>query len=108
MEDIKVIPKTTSADIRLPDSSVSYELLPIKSFLGISDIDNKSTDKLSYLRGQFGKEVPLTEVLHQLRQTEIKLGAPRLGETRLDKLYSYFRVTESIKLAEQRRQDMLA
>lgn len=84
----------------------AYQITPIQSFLGVDTPTGSEKTQLDYifnnLKGD-GREVNLGEVLNQLRQIEIKLGATRLGETRLGKIYNYLRSVDNVKRAEQIR-----
>lgn len=109
MEGVKVTPKEQPADNRLPDSSVSLEILPIKSFLSIEgELDPKETEQLEYIKSVFGKDVPMGDILSQIREIERKLGVPRLGESRLGKIYNYMRAMQNVKQAEKIRDSYLA
>lgn len=104
--DIKV------ESIQQPVSSVSdtshdsVEHLAIKNRFNI-DIPTKEEDqKLStiwqYVKSQ-GDERGLGDIIWEVAHLEQTLGAPALGETRLDKLHRYV----SLRIQEQRIQEEL-
>lgn len=84
----------------------AYHITPIQSYLGVDHPTGTDKTQLDYvfnnLKGD-SREVNLGEVLNQLRQIEHKLGVPRLGESRLGKVYNYLRSVENVKKAEQIR-----
>lgn len=109
MDEVKVTPKADKAvvDSRLPAPSISLEIAPLKNFLSVGE-DPKEIGELKYIRSLFGKDVSDLEILHEVREVERKLGVPRLGETRLGKLYNYFRAMQNVKQAQKIRDGLLA
>lgn len=72
------------------------------------DLPNKTEDnKLSEI-WEFGKTLSktgeLTDIIWQIKHLELTLGAPRLGESRLDRLYRYAKLTrQSNQINEELR-----
>lgn len=58
------------------------------------------------LREQFPNK-PVQEYLHQLRQIESKLGAPRIGQSRLNRVHGYLMIQKQIEDAERWRDGMI-
>lgn len=105
--DVKITPKVMPTESRLPDSTIALDLVPVKSFLGVETTQPKDVEEMTYIRNLFGRGVTETDMLYELRQVERKLGVPRLGETRLGKLYNYFRAMQNVKQAEKIRDALL-
>lgn len=50
----------------------------------------------------------ISDALKQIKRLEIKLGVPKVGETRISKLYNYLRLTDDIASLENTMKDKLA
>lgn len=85
-----------------PDTTAVSDIMNI---LKIDSPSGKELDKLGvidqYLKAN-AKEGQLDRLV-TLRGIENRLGVPRIGETRLDKVYSYIKMTNQISELEKAR-----
>lgn len=93
--EVSILPEV--AEVR--GSTDIVELLPLQGFLNIENPESKSRTQMKevwdfFAEGSQGKG----DALHKLKMTEMKMSPPRLGETRLSKLYNY------VKLQSQQKQ----
>lgn len=100
MNDGVVVTSKVSAET--PDSGFSAsDTLPIAGLLGLDTHNLKATDTnylqeiYDFVRGDSKEMTPL-EVLAKVRNLENRLGIPRLGERRLDKVYRYVKLQSQI------------
>lgn len=109
----EVITVTPKGDAQVDSKPLppQQHISPIASFLGVSDQSPKDTEYLNYIYGEIrgeSKEFNEGDALHKLRSIEQRLGAPGLSETRLGKIYNYFRAQENVRKAEKIRDAYLA
>ena len=82
-----------------PTSTVSEVTAPailLREFFGITDIearDPKKRDKLLYIYEQAGKGTK-DKVYASLNTAENKIGQPKIGVSRLDHIFNYYRLKE--------------
>ena|ERR1019366_7239682 len=78
------------------------ELLPIQGFLGVEgEPGAKARTQMKAIWDFFAEGSQGTgDALFKIKQTESKMAAPRLGETRLTKLYNYVRLQSQQKIIE--------
>jgi len=88
-----------------PPSTMSQERqtpMEMYRFFNLNPAMNEGNDKLEAVRDwAFEKGSNVGEALRQIRNLETKLGQPAVGETRLDKLSNWIRVSNSIKTTNQ-------
>lgn len=73
-------------------------------YFGIDSIeDNRNNSKLLFLNSWAFEDgsVSVEKALQKMRKLEIKLGAPRVDETRIDKMFNWLRLLTTIKEAEK-------
>lgn len=70
-----------------------------------SDADVRKFDDIIQYFGD--RPESLGEMMYMLRQLENRLGQPVVGQTRLNKLHAYIKVTNTIDSAEAERDSML-
>ena len=85
-------------------------LNPLKSYLGIDQLDAKTSQQLDYIYKEIKVDKNLTDgdILMALKEVKLRVGYPRLGETMAGKIYNYLRAAEGVKEAEKRRNALLA
>lgn len=108
---ITVTPKGEASSEPTRPVPPQQHISPIAGFLGVADQSNKDTEHLNYIYGELrgdSREFNEGDALHKLRSIEQRLGAPALGETRLGKVYNYFRAQENVRKAEKIRDAYLA
>lgn len=65
-------------------------------------------EKLRDIFDYFANETKtIGELLYNMRILESRLGSPALGESRLQKMYNYIKITNNIKDQEQQRDALL-
>lgn len=102
-----VAPDPTQATAKVPTEVTNpVEHLSIAERFNITTPSKEEDAKLKTIWGymkQQGDERPRTEVIWEIINLEQTLGAPKLGETRLDKLYRYV----SLRIQEARINEQL-
>lgn len=83
---------------------------PLTGFLQIASPTNEEQKQLKdiwqYLQ-ETTKDDLDSERLMALRHLETRLGAPRLGQTRLQQIYQYIKLDKEVKLTEKLRDSFL-
>lgn len=65
-------------------------------------------DKIATIFEYFADEADsLGDLMYKMRILESRLGSPALGESRLQKMYNYIKITNNIKDQEQQRDALL-
>lgn len=82
-----------------PQSDLSLvELIPLQGFLGVDDAGARQRTQMKTIWDFFGKDAQgVGDALFRIKQTEIKMNPPRLGESRLSKLYNYVQLQTKTK-----------
>ena len=92
------VTKTSSRPLAPPTTIFTQEETPhieFYRFFGVNPIDgNEQLDKVYKWTNE--KSNSISDVLRKTRTLEGKLGAPKLGETRLTKLFNWIRLSENI------------
>ena len=71
------------------DTSLN-ELIPLQGFLGVEEPGSRQRTQMKTIWDYFGKDAQgIGDALHRIKSTELKMTPPRLGESRLSKLYNY-------------------
>lgn len=89
----------------------NHDYTEIMGFLGLDAPNDGEVDKLKAITDYLKKEVKSglkSEWLMTLRHYEQRLSTPKLGETRLGKLYNYIKAQELVKESERQRDALLA
>lgn len=77
-----------------PQQDLSHtELLPLEGFLDVHDPGARQRTQMKAIWDYFSKDAQGTgDALFRIKQTEMKMMAPKLGESRLSKLYNYVKL----------------
>lgn len=87
-----------------PQSDLSLtELLPVQGFLGIEDPGARQRTQMKAIWDYFGRDSQGTgDALFKIKQTELRMSPPKLGESRLSKLYNFVKTkTQLVDLEAQ-------
>lgn len=105
-EGVVATPKTSSVSTSEP--AVGYdETAPLARYFGVeSDSDGKLQTILKNLRGD-KQEYNEIDLITDLRGLITKLGNPGLGETLLDRVYSYAKIQNQIDSLQQEQQRLV-
>src|SRR5580693_3950146 len=80
-------------EVRAPetqDDTSLTELIPLQGMLGIDEAGARQRTQMKTVWEYFGKDAQgIGDALFKIKQTELKLTPPRLGESRLSKLYNF-------------------
>lgn len=96
-EDVSILPAST--EVRSTTDLV--ELLPLSGFLGVNSPEGRSRTQMKEVWDFFVEDAQGTgDALYKLKQTEMKMSPPKLGETRLSKLFNYVRLQAQQKQIE--------
>ena len=79
----------------------------LKDYFNMDKSSDATTRKLSDVAEYFKDAEGTGEMLYQLRQLENRLGEPRVGENRLDKVHRYIKITANITDLEAERDSLL-
>ena len=103
---IEDVPQDAAPVTQTERSADHIEHLAIANRFNISTPTKEENEKLqtiwSYVKQQ-GDERPMSDIIWEVISLEQTLGAPKLGETRLDKLYRYVK----LRVQESRIQEQL-
>lgn len=91
-----------------PQSDTSQvETLPLQSYL---NLEHPTSRELTQVREVWDyladKANGVGDLLYQFRQLEARMSPPKLGETRLAKIYNYVNLQKQITEAEQQRDSL--
>ncbi len=88
-------------------TSAEPDLSSFQSMLGIQEPNTQEKDQLKTIYSKTeAKSMP--SLMMALRGFENRLSAPKLGETRLGKLYHYVKAQKTVEEAEKWRNSMLS
>lgn len=81
-----------------PQSDLSLvELLPVQGFLGIEDPGARQRTQMKEIWDYFSKDSQgVADALFKIKQTEMRMSPPKLGESRLSKLHSFVKTKLSL------------
>lgn len=80
----------------------------LKDYFNMDQIGDATSRKFEDILAYFGdKPEGVGEMLYMIRQLENRLGEPRVGESRLDKVHRYIKITSQIKDAEAERDSLM-
>lgn len=100
-DEIEITPNGPAMDVRVV-SATSPTLTPLHGYLAMYDADASTSDRIREVWDYFGDE-PIQDKLYEIRKLEDRLAPPKLGGTRLDKLYEYVKLTKEIGQREDER-----
>ncbi len=103
--------ETVSVEVKPSFRSAEVKVAPLNNYF---DIDRKTTNKeqqqmegiMEFLDGDTDTKVE-GNIYVALRNIEEKLTSPKLGETRMGKIYNYVKILQEIKGAEEERNSLL-
>ena len=101
MEDIKVIEKKGTVTVETgpaPDTLPT----PLQGFLGVDRPTTEESQKLKEV-WDFIEGDSEADRLYKIQQLENRLGSPSLGQSRLDLVYEYAKLTKQITTLEKMR-----
>lgn len=81
-------------------SKEMMKLGPVGSFLGVYQPSGEQGDQLRYINNFFTdgeKNIESADLLSRIRSVERKLAPPKLGETRVGKLYAYVKALNAVR-----------
>lgn len=110
MEDsvlgISVSPK--SDPMTTSDKFTFSEVLPLAGFLGADAAkDHDALSEIaSYVRDG-KKEFSDIDLLNEIRHIEVRLGAPKIGERRLDKVLRYVKLQSTARDVDRQLRDLV-
>lgn len=90
---------STSAVPDVPD--IGY--IPLQDYLGMTNVDNNDKDMMQYVWQSFGKGRDRADTLTAIKEAQMKLSQPEVGEKWLPKLYNYTRLIEEGRSIEKER-----
>jgi hypothetical protein len=102
---VEAIPVETIADVSqsarpdIPD--VGY--LPLQDYLGIKTIDTDDRQQLQFIWNSFAKGRDRAETLQAIKEAQMRLTQPEVGEKWLQKLYNYTRLIEEGRSIDKER-----
>jgi hypothetical protein len=92
-------------EVRSPETrgtSDKVETLPLSGLLGIHDPGPRQQTQLKEIWDFLAEKANGTgDLLHQFRHLENRMSPPRLGETRLGKVYNYVALQRQLKQTEE-------
>lgn len=108
IEDEGEVSEKAVAVIRQHQPENLSEVEPLIGFLGVADPqDRQNRTMLKEIWSHLKDRPKTSEKLVALRDMESRLGMPKLGESRLSKLYSYIKAQEAVDEAEKIRNQYL-
>lgn len=101
----------SAAVIAANEDADKAEVAPLAGLLKIDHPTGKEQGQLAfimaYLRENASDATNISALLWQLRDIENRLSAPRIGESRLSKIYNYVRLAREVKEREAERDSLL-
>lgn len=111
MSDTPVVTVADKVPTVAPTTQTSYD--KVAGVAGLLDISNPTDDQREqlikigdYFRSQ-SKELSEIDLLNKVRQLEIRLGLPDIGETRLDRINRYVTIQRQLDGLEKERERLL-
>lgn len=90
---------TTSAVPDVPDIG----FVPLQDYLGMKTVEESDKDMLQYVWNSFSKGRDRADTLTSIKEAQMKLTQPEVGEKWLPKLYNYTRLIEEGRSIEKER-----
>lgn len=80
----------------------------LKDYFNVDSPSDAQKEKFAEIWEFFSEDSKtIGDLMYKMRQLENRLGSPALGETRMQKMYNYIKISRSIKDDEQRRDALL-
>lgn len=80
----------------------------LKDYFNMDNVSDRSASRFKDIVAYFGdKPEGAGEMMYMLRQLENRLGQPRVGESRLDVVHRYVKITNGINDSEKERDSLL-
>jgi len=91
---------TPIADMANSMNGVHFE---VYKFFNVNPVESGNVDQLKAINNwAFSNAKNVGEALRKIRSLEIKLGQPKIGETRISKLYNWIRMSGMLKETQNR------
>jgi hypothetical protein len=99
-DEVVVTPKDDGVSVTVSSASapVQIESIKVANMLGIPEADKDQTIQAKFISDYFHKEgMTDADLMYAIKSVENRLGALKLGETRLNKVYEYARIRKDIE-----------
>lgn len=108
MEDTGITVISKSDPMTTSEKFTFSEVLPLAGFLGADAAKDRSelSEIADFIRGD-KKEFSDIDLLNEIRHIETRLGAPKIGERRLDKVYQYIKLQRISRDVDNQLKDLL-
>ena len=105
-EEIVVTPKhdgdVVDVSVEQKSAPVEIDAMKVVGLLGGDPNDSDGTGQAKFIRDYFYKEgMTDAELMYAIKSVENRLGALKMGETRLGKIYEYARIRKDIESNER-------
>ena len=99
-----IMDQPTDAGIQSP----KVDFPQLKDYFNIESPTDAQKVKFAEIWEYFGEESKtIGDLMYKMRQLENRLGSPAIGETRMQKMYNYIKISKNIKDDEKRRDALL-
>lgn len=108
-DDIGILVAPKVSDDSPVDEKYSFnETEPLASYLGVdnAEFQDKLAEIAGFIRGD-KKEFTDIDLLNEIRHIETRLGAPDIGQKRIDQVYRYVRIQRQIDGLTKDRDSLL-
>lgn len=80
----------------------------LKDYFNLESPSDAQKEKFAEIWEYFGEESKsIGDLMYKMRNLENRLGSPAIGESRLQKMYNYIKISKDIKDDEKRRDALL-
>lgn len=77
--------------------------VPLQDYLGMKTVDDSDKDMLQYVWNSFAKGRDRADTLASIKEAQMRLTQPEVGEKWLPKLYNYTRLIEESRSVEKEK-----
>lgn len=99
-DEVVVTPKDDGVSVTVSSASapVQIESIKVANMLGIPEADKDQIIQAKFVSDYFYKEgMTDADLMYAIKSVENRLGALKLGESRLSKVYEYARIRKDIE-----------
>lgn len=89
-------------------AQIKIDYPQLTEYFNVESPSDAQKDKIATIFEYFADEAnSLGDLMYKMRILESRLGSPAIGESRLQKMYNYVRITNDIKDKEKQRDSLM-
>lgn len=102
------IEEMANAPVEDGRAQIKIDYPQLTEYFNVESATDAQKEKMATIFDYFAEESKnLGDLMYKMRILESRLGSPAVGESRLQKMYNYVRITKDIKDKEQQRDALM-